>query len=578
MPTSYYSLAAKWLIQTLFVFLPFVAFFVLLSKPGRRPSFYYRSVAILVLGDIGRSPRMMYHSESFAGHAFETFVIGYKETEPPASLRSLPKVRFLGLAQFPKFISSLPRSFFVIVAPLKVLFQIIVVVHALFFRLPYTPQYIIVQNPPTIPTLAIVQCFVSLRNCRLIIDWHNLGYSILSIRLGKESKLVKIAEWFERTFGRSAYAHLFVTKAMRDSLVEGWGLRGHTAVLHDRPPAHFHPASPAEMHEASYPQLSYKGLFPLFLSRFCLLANNQIPSSPTPNIDHFLPTLFPPNSQITASGKTIPTSSLFVSPSSSFTSSDALAALREDRPALVVTSTSWTADEDFDLLIEALRSYEGVAREVNAGTDRREEEPEEDREEANGEEGLGKEKERGEKRSGKLPKLLMLVTGKGENRDKYMEKIIRLEIEEKWEWVRCRSVWLSSGAYPILLGSADLGISLHSSSSGLDLPMKVVDMFGCGLPVCALHFECLDELVRDGVNGVVFRTASELAGHLQRLLLSFPNGKELENLRTSLRESITRFTRYPSAHHPDPSFSWGTWTENWDRIVRPLVVADAQHR
>lgn len=36
-----------------------------------------RSVAILVLGDIGRSPRMMYHAESFAEAGFRTHLIGY---------------------------------------------------------------------------------------------------------------------------------------------------------------------------------------------------------------------------------------------------------------------------------------------------------------------------------------------------------------------------------------------------------------------------------------------------------------------------------------------------------------------
>lgn len=83
----------------------------------------------------------------------------------------------------------------------------------------------------------------------------------------------------------------------------------------------------------------------------------------------------------------------------------------------------------------------------------------------------------------------MLVTGKGPLRERYMNEVRQLEEKQHWEWVRCRSLWLEAEDYPILLGSADIGVSLHASSSALDLPMKVVDMFGCGLPVLALNFK-----------------------------------------------------------------------------------------
>jgi beta-1,4-mannosyltransferase len=42
------------------------------SKPSR-----HRTAIVLVLGDIGRSPRMMYHTESLAKHGYETTMIGY---------------------------------------------------------------------------------------------------------------------------------------------------------------------------------------------------------------------------------------------------------------------------------------------------------------------------------------------------------------------------------------------------------------------------------------------------------------------------------------------------------------------
>jgi len=152
------------------------------------------------------------------------------------------------------------------------------------------------------------------------------------------------------------------------------------------------------------------------------------------------------------------------------------------------------------------------------------------------------------------------------------------ELQKKWEWVRCINLWLEAEDYPILLGSADLGVCLHSSSSALDLPMKVVDMFGCGLPVCALNFDCLHELVKDKVNGLVFSDATQLAEQLEELLTSFPNSPRLEHLAESLkRTSILPHLRSPrssAAEEDTENWSWSNWEENWARVMRPLILDD----
>ena len=56
-------------------------------------------------------------------------------------------------------------------------------------------------------------------------------------------------------------------------------------------------------------------------------------------------------------------------------------------------------------------------------------------------------------------------------------------------------------------------------------------MFGCGLPVCAIGFKCLSELVRHGENGLVFDNAEMLAEQIFELFgEGFPKERKLDSL------------------------------------------------
>jgi beta-1,4-mannosyltransferase len=129
-----------------------------------------------------------------------------------------------------------------------------------------------------------------------------------------------------------------------------------------------------------------------------------------------------------------------------------------------------------------------------------------------------------------LPNIIAIITGKGPQRDHYLREIQALTAADKLQHVMVTTAWLSAEDYALLLGSADLGVSLHTSSSGVDLPMKVVDMFGTGLPVAGWsEFEAWPELVQEGKNGLGFESADRLAAILEELFGD--DGEKLFELR-----------------------------------------------
>lgn len=52
------------------------------------------------------------------------------------------------------------------------------------------------QNPPGLPSIAVTWVACLLRSSKLIIDWHNYGYTIMSLTHGTRHPIVRIAKWF----------------------------------------------------------------------------------------------------------------------------------------------------------------------------------------------------------------------------------------------------------------------------------------------------------------------------------------------------------------------------------------------
>ncbi|KAK8119271.1 glycosyl transferase group 1 [Apiospora kogelbergensis] len=395
-------------------------------------------VHVLVLGDIGRSPRMNYHARSIASHGGYVDLIGYDESPILPDLLSNERVEVYGLATPPSALNPLadmdtdPRA-----------------------RVRHSACTLVAgPEPPSIPTLAIAMIICFLRNTHLMIDWHNYGWTILAGTRGTDHPFVRISKAYECVLGRAApTANITVTHAMERQLKEApYHIRTPILTLHDRPADIFKP-----LHSEK--------------DRLAFL--EKLPET-----------------------------------------KDMARDIVGGRAKLIVSSTSWTPDEDFSLLLDGLVTYAKVY----------------------------------------TSPIVAIITGKGPQKAHYLDRIAQLQKDGQLPNIRIDTAWLSMEDYATLLSCADLGVCLHMSSSGVDLPMKVVDMFGSGLPVAAYaNYESFGELVKEGVNGCGFETADELAATLGRLFTE-DGSHELKHLREgACKEGSLR------------------WDEEWDRVIGRVI-------
>jgi glycosyltransferase involved in cell wall biosynthesis len=195
------------------------------------------------------------------------------------------------------------------------------------------------------------------------------------------------------------------------------------------------------------------------------------------------------------------------------------------RPACLVCPTSWSDDEDLSLLLDALVHLDRRIREDTAVTNL------------------------------EFPNLLVLITGRGPLRECFEARIAGLSLRH----MQICTTWISARDYPRMLAASDIGLCFHRSASGVDLPIKLADMFGVGLPVCAFDYgPCLAERLVHGDNGLTHTGSQQLADQLYELFAGFPEKTPtLDQLRRGVEEGDV-----------------SGWLEGWRNAAGPIFFGE----
>jgi beta-1,4-mannosyltransferase len=181
---------------------------------------------------------------------------------------------------------------------------------------------------------------------------------------------------------------------------------------------------------------------------------------------------------------------------------------------LAVCPTSWGADEDFDLLLEAL---ERADRSLTKGP--------------------------------KTGRLTVLLTGTGELRGAFEARLARRQFTH----VDVRVANIDSHA---AIAKADVGLCLHQSASGLDLPTVLSDLRAASVPVCVYDYApVLTEVLTKGHEGVTFGEP----GELMTLLVSVAIGD------TSVDSPLAKSRAWLAAHPAE------LWEDHWQTHMASVI-------
>jgi beta-1,4-mannosyltransferase len=121
---------------------------------------------------------MQYHALSLIARDIRVSLVGYTGAPCIDTLASSPLMSMHTFAPPLERWKTLRKKLYLVCALVKAVLLLLQLLGTLIFSID-GPDVILVQNPPALPTLLCVWLACRLRGASMVVDWHNLGYSML---------------------------------------------------------------------------------------------------------------------------------------------------------------------------------------------------------------------------------------------------------------------------------------------------------------------------------------------------------------------------------------------------------------
>lgn len=339
-------------------------------------------------------------------------------------------------------------------------------------------KVVVLQSPPSYGVALLLRLLCLIRGARFVIDCHNLGHTLAAL---SPSPLLRRAApslaWLEALGLRSANRVLVVSRAMQRHLADVYGVRA--AYLPDRPIA-YSDAPPTGALPADSASASNSTSAPSSETTAATEESSAPSSSSSSSVNVKTKTESAEEGQAEELERIVALSTITNDSEKQHTAVKNSTTISGHR-LVVVTSTSYTPDEKLDVFLDALVIVRRAILKAPM--------------------------------TSPLVRASVhaIVTGKGPLFSTYRERINSItakptgvessptepEPQIAESRLRVDQLFVPLDAYGQLLECCDLGVSLHVSSSGLCLPMKLYDMIGARLPCVSLDYETLHELITD---------------------------------------------------------------------------------